>query len=114
MRRWNARAIQRRAAALAAGESGAIRRLQYAGLARDGARGAVLTALGLARRLGPRAAGSRSTGGTAVGLTLVAIGTGLAAAANGAVRSAGRGARLKWLTVGAAAGAVLALLAVLR
>jgi mannose/fructose/N-acetylgalactosamine-specific phosphotransferase system component IIC len=95
VRRWNARAIQRQAAALAAGESGAIRRLQYAGLARDGARGAVLTALGLL---------------AAWGLG----GTGLAAAANGAVRSAGRGPRLKWLTVGAAAGAVLALLMVLR
>ncbi len=113
VRRWNARAIQRQAAALAAGESGAIRRLQYAGLARDGARGAVLTALGLlaAWGLGRSLTLDR---GTAVGLTLVAIGTGLAAAANGAVRSAGRGPRLKWLTVGAAAGAVLALLMVLR
>ena len=47
---------------------------------------------------------------TAVGLTLVAIGTGLAAAVNGAVRSAGRGARLRWLAAGAAAGTLLAVL----
>ena len=38
-RRVNARAIQHRAAALAAGESPAIRRLQYGGLARDAAAG---------------------------------------------------------------------------
>ena len=48
--------------------------------------------------------------GTAVGLTLVAVGTGLAAAANGAVRSAGRGTRLKWLAAGAAAGTLLVVL----
>jgi PTS system mannose-specific IIC component len=109
VRRWNARAIQRRAAALAAGESGAIRRLQYAGLVRDGVRGALLTALGLlaAGALSRWAVPDR---GTAVGLTLVAVGTGLAAAANGAVRSAGRGARLKWLVAGAAAGTLLAVL----
>jgi mannose/fructose/N-acetylgalactosamine-specific phosphotransferase system component IIC len=109
VRRWNARAIQRQAAALAAGESGAIRRLQYAGLARDAARGVVLTALGL---LAAWALARWLTldRGTAVGLTLVAVGTGLAAAANGAVRSAGREARLKWLVAGALAGTLLAVL----
>ena len=109
VRRWNARAIQRRAAALAAGESSAIRWLQYTGLARDAVRGAVLTAVGLlaawaiARWFLP----DRQT---AVGLTLVAIGSGLSAAAAGAVRSAGRGERLKWLAAGAAAGTLLAVL----
>lgn len=109
VRRWNAHAIQRRAAALAAGESGAIRKLQHGGLLRDAARGAALTALGLL------------VGGalerwlvldrqTAVGLTLVAVGSGLSAAAGGAVRSAGRGARLRWLVAGAVAGTVLAVL----
>ena len=109
VRRGNARAIQRRAAALAAGESGAIRRLQYAGLARDAARGAVLTALGLLAAWA-LARWLPLDRGTAVGLTLVAVGTGLAAAANGAVRSAGRGTRLKWLVAGALAGTVLAVL----
>jgi len=47
VRRLNARAIQHRAAALAAGESSAIRRLQYGGLLRDALRGALLTSLGL-------------------------------------------------------------------
>jgi PTS system mannose-specific IIC component len=109
VRRWNARAIQRHAAALAAGESNAIRWLQYAGLARDGARGALLTVLGLAAAwaLARWLPISRET---AVGLTLVAVGSGLAAAANGAVRSAGRGARLRWLAAGALAGTLVAVL----
>ena len=78
VRRWNARAIQRRAAALAAGESGAIRRLQYGGLLRDALRGALLTALGLLAAWALDALGRASTGRPRVGLTLVAIGSGLA------------------------------------
>jgi len=109
VRRGNARSIQHRAAALAAGESRAIRRLQYAGLLRDAARGALLTGLGLisAWALGRWAVLDRET---AVGLTLVAIGAGLSAVAGGAVRSAGRGARLRWLVAGAVAGTLLAVL----
>jgi mannose/fructose/N-acetylgalactosamine-specific phosphotransferase system component IIC len=109
VRRWNALSIQHRAAALAAGESGAIRRLQYAGLLRDAGRGALLTALGLAGAwaLGRWAVLDRET---AVGLTLVAIGAALSAVAGGAVRSAGRGARLSWLVAGAVAGTLLAVL----
>jgi PTS system mannose-specific IIC component len=109
VRRWNARAIQRRAAALAAGESGAIRMLQYGGLLRDAARGALLTVGGLlvAWAVARWVTLDRQT---AVGLTLIAIGSGLSAAAAGAVRSAGRGARLKWLAAGVGAGALLAVL----
>ncbi|MDQ3208094.1 MAG: PTS sugar transporter subunit IIC [Gemmatimonadota bacterium] len=110
VRRWNARAIQRRAAALAAGESSAIRRLQYGALLRDAARGMILTLLGLilASGIKQRVLLDRQT---AVALTLVAIGSALAAAVNGAVRSSGRKARLKWLLAGAGAGVLLAVLA---
>lgn len=108
-RRWNAAAIQRHAAALAAGESGTIRQLQYGGLLRDAARGAVLTAGGLVLAWG-LARWLTLDRRTAVGLTLIAIGAGVSAAAAGAVRSAGRGTRLKWLAVGAAAGTLLAVL----
>jgi PTS system mannose-specific IIC component len=109
VRRWNARSIQHRAAALAAGESSAIRRLQYGGIFRDVLRGAALTAAGLAvawliRRDLPMDRGS------AVGLTLVAIGGALSAAVSGAIRSAGRGARLRWLIGGAGVGILLAAL----
>jgi mannose/fructose/N-acetylgalactosamine-specific phosphotransferase system component IIC len=110
VRRLNARAIQRRAAALAAGESPAIRRLQYGGLLRDAVRGAGLTALGLlaAWAIDTRV---RLDGSTGLGLTLVAVGCALSAAAGGALRSAGRGARLRWLAAGAVVGLVLAALA---
>jgi mannose/fructose/N-acetylgalactosamine-specific phosphotransferase system component IIC len=109
VRRWNALSIQHRTAALAAGESRAIRRLQYAGLLRDAGRGALLTTLGLvsAWALGRWAVLDRET---AVGLTLVAIGAGLSAVAGGAVRSAGRGARLRWLVAGAVVGTLLLVL----
>ena len=110
VRRWNARAIQRRAAALAAGESSAIRRLQYGGLLRDALRGFVLTLVGLILvavvketvHLDPQ---------TALALTLVAIGSALAAAVNGAFRSSGRSTRLKWLVAGVATGVILAVFA---
>lgn len=110
VRRWNARAIQRRAAALAAGESSAIRRLQYGALLRDAARGFILTLLGIlfASTIKEMVLLDRQT---AVALTLVAIGSALAAAVNGAVRSSGRSARLKWLLAGAGAGVLLAVLA---
>ena len=110
VRRANARAIQRRSAALAAGESSAIRQLQYGSLSRDAARAAALTALGLAcaRVLAePVAQLDRSTG---LGLTLVALGCALSAAIGGALRSAGRGPRLRWLGAGAAVGLLAAAL----
>jgi len=110
VRRWNARAIQRRAAALAAGESSAIRRLQYGALLRDAARGFMLTLLGtvVAFTIKDRVPLDRQT---AVALTLVAIGSALAAAVDGALRSSGRSARLKWLLAGAGVGVLLAVLA---
>jgi mannose/fructose/N-acetylgalactosamine-specific phosphotransferase system component IIC len=110
VRRWNARAIQRRAAALAAGESSAIRRLQYGALLRDAARGFVLTLVGIVL-----ASAIKDTihldAPTALGLTLVAVGSALAAAVNGAFRTSGRSARLKWLLAGAGLGVLLAVLA---
>jgi mannose/fructose/N-acetylgalactosamine-specific phosphotransferase system component IIC len=110
VRRWNARAIQRRAAALAAGESSAIRRLQYGGLLRDAARGFILTLLGivLASTIQDMVRLDRQT---AVALTLVVIGSALAAAVNGAFRGSGRSSRLKWLVAGAGLGVLLAALA---
>jgi mannose/fructose/N-acetylgalactosamine-specific phosphotransferase system component IIC len=107
VRRWNARAIQRQAAALSAGESTAIRRLQYGGVLRDAARGFILTLLGLV--LAATITESvRVDRVTAVALTLVSIGAALSAGANGAIRSSGRGVRLKWLAGGVLAGTLIA------
>jgi len=110
VRRWNARAIQRKAAALSAGESSAIRRLQYGGLLRDAVRGFILTLLGLI--LASTITESlRVDRRTAVALTLVAIGSALAAGASAAFRSSGRGDRLKWLVGGLVVGTLIAVLA---
>jgi mannose/fructose/N-acetylgalactosamine-specific phosphotransferase system component IIC len=110
VRRWNARAIQRRAAALAAGESSAIRRLQYGALLRDAVRGFILTLLGIGLAFTIQGM-VRLDRQTAVALTLVAIGSALAAAVDGALRSSGRSARLKWLLAGAGVGVLLVVLA---
>jgi mannose/fructose/N-acetylgalactosamine-specific phosphotransferase system component IIC len=109
VRRANARAIQRRSAALAAGESGAIRRLQYGSLARDAARGAGLTALGLGCAWA-LAHYVRPDPATGLGLTLVAVGCGLSAVIGGALRGAGRGPRLRWLGAGVLVGLLAAAL----
>jgi mannose/fructose/N-acetylgalactosamine-specific phosphotransferase system component IIC len=110
VRRWNARAIQRKAAALSAGESSAIRWLQYGGILRDAVRGLILTLLGLV--LASTIADSvRVDRPTAVALTLVAMGAALAAGASGAFRSSGSGVRLRWLLGGLAVGTMIAVLA---
>lgn len=110
VRRSNARAIQQRSAALAAGEGGAIRLLQYGGLLRDALRGAALTAVGLAVAVLVEQRIYLLDRRSAVGLSLVAIGGALAAAVSGAVRSAGRGTRLRWLLGGSGVGLLLAAL----
>ena len=111
VRRANARAIQHRTAALAAGESGAIRRLQYGSLARDAARGAVLTAARARLRAGSwRSYALARPRPPALGLTLVAVGCALSAVIGGALRSAGRGPRLRWLGAGALVGLLAAAL----
>ncbi len=109
VRRSNARAIQHRAAALAAGEGSAIRRLRYGAILRDAARGAALTAIGLGIAW-VLANNVRLDRPTALGLTLVCVGSALAAGVNGAIRSAGRDARLRWLAAGALAGMIMAML----
>lgn len=110
VRRWNARSIQQQAAALAAGESSAIRRLQYGGILRDAVRGFTLTLAGVV--LASTIAESvRLDRPTAVAFTLVAIGSALAAAASGVFRNSGRGSRLKWLLAGLGAGILIAVLA---
>jgi mannose/fructose/N-acetylgalactosamine-specific phosphotransferase system component IIC len=110
VRRWNSRAIQQRTAALAAGESRVIRWLQYGGVLRDAVRGFTLTLAGLV--LASTITESvRLDRATAVAFTLVAVGSGLAAAASSAFRGSGRGPRLKWLVAGLGVGIVLAVLA---
>ncbi len=100
------RDLNAHADALAAGSSDAIRALQYRSLARDALRSAGLTllALGLAAAAARWLSLDARTENT---LTLVAIGCGLAAVIGGALRSAGRGARMRWFVAGAAGTALL-------
>ena len=100
------RDLNTRADDLAAGRSAAIRGLQYRSIGRDAVRSAGLTllALGLAEAAARWLALDPGTSHT---LTLVAIGCGLAAVIGGALRSAGRGARMRWFVAGAAGTALL-------
>jgi hypothetical protein len=102
LRASNGRAIQRHAAGLAAGDGDTITRVQFRGLFGDVLRSLLLTALavGAARLLAPRLPGSDRL----ALVTAVAIGAAVAAAAGGALRTAGRGARLRWLAAGLGVG----------
>ncbi|MGE0352216.1 MAG: PTS sugar transporter subunit IIC [Gemmatimonadales bacterium] len=109
VRRANARAIQHRAAGLAAGDAAALRRLHRGGVTRDIARSAALMLIGLTLAnliwpVLPRGAENLTW------LTIVAVGGGLAAALGGAVRSAGRTRRSFWLAAGLSAGLLVVLL----
>ena len=98
LRKLNGRMIHLRAAGLAAGDPGTMTSIQLRGLAGDMLRSAGLTAVALLLAL---AAQPHLPGGPRFALvTAAAIGAGVAAASGGAVRSAGRGARLRWLVVG--------------
>jgi PTS system mannose-specific IIC component len=109
VRRANAAAIQRRAAALSAGESDAIRALQWSGIRRDIVRsaGVTLTGLMLAEVVWPLLPpGSENFRW----LTVVAVGGGIAAALGGAIRSAGRTRRAAWVMAGLGLGILVVVL----
>lgn len=103
LRHANARSLQERTAALAAGEAGAFRALQYAGLFRDGVRSLLLTAVALLLALAARHLPFAAQPGFILA-GRIAIAAGLAAAVGGALRNAGRDVRLRWLGIGAAVG----------
>jgi PTS system mannose-specific IIC component len=108
LRESNGAAIHRHAAGLAAGDAVTMALVQYRGLVSDLIRSLTLTAVavGLATVLRPRV----PEGERFALVSAVAIGCAVAAATGGAIRSAGRGARLRWLAVGAGLGLLLAVL----
>lgn len=97
------RAVQDASAGLDAGDDGVIRRLQLGSIALDASRGLLLTTVALALAWVTERWVVLDAG-TAVLLSVVAVGCGIAALVGGALRSAGRGARLRWLVAGAALG----------
>lgn len=108
LRRVNGRTLEGAAAGLAAGDAATIRSVQYRGVAADLVRSALLTALavGVALWLRPRLPLTERM----ELVSAVAVGTAVAAAASGAIRSAGREARLRWLAAGAGLGLLMAAL----
>jgi PTS system mannose-specific IIC component len=103
------RALHTHAAGLAAGDAATIARLHRRGISGDIVRSFFLTLLAL---LLAGVLLGRLTGGNArlEYVTAVAAGAGLAAALGGAIRSAGRGARLHALAIGTALGVLLLVL----
>lgn len=108
LRRANGRMIQRYAAGLAAGDASTIASIQFRGLAGDAFRSLLLTvaAMGMAIVLRDRL----PDGERFEMVSAVAMGCAVAAAVGGALRSAGRGARLRWLAAGAGVGLLLTVL----
>lgn len=101
----NGKLIERWGAGLAAGEVGTLRRLQHRGILADLQRSFLLALGGLA--LAQIGRGALPLGGHPGIVSAVAVATGLAAAASGAIRSAGRGSRLGWLVAGVVVGGLL-------
>jgi PTS system mannose-specific IIC component len=108
IRRANGRTIEAMSGELAAGSTSAIARVQRTGIARDVIRSAALTALALGIAIAVRRIPIDPL--TARVLTVTLVGAGLAAAAGGALRSAGRGARVRWLAAGLGIGTIAAVL----
>jgi PTS system mannose-specific IIC component len=107
LRRANARAIRGRLEALRTGDASTIRRLQYAGLARDGLRSGLLALIAIGAGLLVRRLPSLE-GDAATVLTVVVVGAGLASVLSGALRTAGRSRRVRWLAAGLFTGSLLA------
>jgi len=107
LRLLNTRATRRASPGLAAGDQRLVRVLQWRGILADVVRGTMLTALLVAGAV--VVAGSLPEAIDLAPVSAVAVGAGLAAAAGGAFRSAGRGPRPRWLLVGLGVGLVLVL-----
>jgi PTS system mannose-specific IIC component len=107
VRLLNTKAARRASAGLAAGDYRLVRLLHWRGILTDVMRGALVTALLVAGAV--RLADALPDTLDLAPVSALAIGAGLAAAAGGAVRSAGRGARRRWLLVGLGLGLLVAL-----
>jgi mannose/fructose/N-acetylgalactosamine-specific phosphotransferase system component IIC len=105
LRHANSRSVRRRAASLQVGDPVAVYALQFGGLGRDLTRSLILAVLAIlvgweAHIWVPRLDPAASM------LSFVVIGGGLAGAVSGAIKTAGRGGRLRWLAVGGLVGSL--------
>jgi mannose/fructose/N-acetylgalactosamine-specific phosphotransferase system component IIC len=107
LRRLNARSVHAAAAEIERGEPGALVRVHVGGIARDAARAAIVTAIGLTLAWVARVTlVTTLTPRGFVALAAAAAGAGLAAAATGTLRLVGRGSGLRWFAVGLGGGAL--------
>ncbi len=108
-RRLTARALEARLGQVNDGDPGAIAALQRLGLLRDAARGLALSFVGLAVAWAVHLI-PWTTVRHVEWLDAAVIAGGLAAGLGGALRSAGRGERRRWLAVGTATALLVVLL----
>lgn len=109
LRRANTRAVHAADGRLEAGDPHVLVRLHAGGIARDAARAALVTALGLALAWLARAVLAQAlTLNAATVLGAAAAGAALAAAAAGTLRTVGTGVLLRWFAAGLVAGAIVA------
>ena len=107
-RRHNARSIEAKIGLVTAGDARALWHLQREGLLRDARRGLALSFAGLTVAWVVSLIPWDAIAGMGV-LDSAVLAGGIAAALGGALRSAGAGARRRWLTVGLATGLVVVL-----
>ena len=108
VRRLNTAAVRAAAPRLESGDPRVLAGLHAAGVARDGARAAAITALGLGLAWVARTLLAASPPGPALALTAAAAGgAALAAAVSGTLRLVGRGPDVRWLAAGVVAGTLL-------
>ena len=109
MRRLNARAVRAAAPALEAGDTRVLLRVHLAAIARDAARAALVTVVGLgvAQALRSLVAGALGPGDATL-LAAAAIGAAVAAGAVGILRLVGHGAARAWLAAGLVGGVAVA------
>lgn len=108
VRRRNTAAVRAAVPRLEAGDPRALAALHAAGVARDTARAAAVTALGLCLGLVARATLGGVLATPAAALAAAAAGAAaLAAAINGTLRLVGRGPDLRWMAAGVVVGTLL-------
>lgn len=109
LRRLNTRAVRRAAPALDAGDASALVRLHVMSIARDAARAALVTAVGLLLAAGVREflVGTLTVRGAMV-VAAAATGAAVAAGAAGTLRLVARAAPLGWFAAGLLGGAAAA------
>lgn len=109
VRRLNSADVAAHATTIDRGDRRVVAAVQYRGVARDAARALLVTAVGLGVAAATRL--PSLTLGSAVLMTVAAVGAALAAAVAGTMQLSGRGLDLRWFVLGLVAGTAWIMLA---